>query len=202
MERSDCAFCKLPEKRIVYRGEYAKVAYSLWPIENYHFMSIPKRHVELLSELKPEEILGIFEAALKVNEVVSVLNGTKYFNTLLNQGPAAGQTVPHLHVHFVPRLDGDLKDSPLVQVVRGVKLLFNTTSVESAEPLKSELDFIEELVTDPTGGVRNVIPGMGNYKKYPELIPKREEDVMKWTDETRKVLREKAIASQSKVPVR
>ncbi|MEM5853207.1 MAG: HIT domain-containing protein [Candidatus Aenigmatarchaeota archaeon] len=42
-------------------------------------------------------------------------------------------------------------------------------------------------VEDPSGGIRNIIPNMGNYMKNP--IPKREEDVKKWTEEIKRSLR-------------
>jgi diadenosine tetraphosphate (Ap4A) HIT family hydrolase len=71
---------------------------------------IPKRHIGSWFETTPEEqsaMLNLLERAKIVLETEFRPDG---YNIGINDGPTAGQTVPHLHMHLIPRYKGDLTD--------------------------------------------------------------------------------------------
>ena len=85
------------------------VAYGgLRPVLPGHTIVAPTRRVERFAQLQDDELQAIVRLALSVQrQVGSHLNATA-FNLALKDGKGAGQPVPHLHLHVVPRTAGDL----------------------------------------------------------------------------------------------
>jgi diadenosine tetraphosphate (Ap4A) HIT family hydrolase len=82
-----------------------------YPISPGHTLVIPRRHVDSFFNLTAEEkldLLGLLEIAKA--SVDAEFNPDSY-NVGINDGPAAGQTVPHLHIHLIPRYTGDVPDA-------------------------------------------------------------------------------------------
>ena len=105
-----CPFCALPQERIVAANDLALVIRDMFPISPGHTLIIVKRHVATFFDTTTEERLSMFELmdAAK-RELDGELHPAAY-NIGVNDGPAAGQTVPHLHVHLIPRYVGDDAD--------------------------------------------------------------------------------------------
>jgi ATP adenylyltransferase len=160
----DCVFCRIgrevkSNKRLS-EGELFFHHLDVHPASPGHTLIIPFRHVETLDDLTEEEWLALrrkikevkalivrttrdelSEAYKEIQKKRITANSVTFINRALahryfgepphgynqgvNEGEAAGQTVPHLHWHVIPRYDGDMPD--------------------------------------PRGGVRYVIPEMGNY---------------------------------------
>lgn len=105
-----CAFCTLPPPRILIETGLAIVIRDGFPISPGHTLVIPKRHVASFFEITHEErneLLALLDFAK------SQLDNEYYpagYNIGINDGTAAGQTVPHLHIHLIPRYTGDLPD--------------------------------------------------------------------------------------------
>ena len=81
-----------------------------FPISPGHTLIIPKRHIGSFFELESDErqdLLNLLEAAKKILDEKFHPNG---YNIGINDGPAAGQTVPHAHIHLIPRFTGDQTD--------------------------------------------------------------------------------------------
>jgi diadenosine tetraphosphate (Ap4A) HIT family hydrolase len=81
-----------------------------YPVSPGHTLLIPKRHTGSffdLSEQERGELLTLLDLAKQVLDEEFQPQG---YNIGINDGAAAGQTVPHLHVHLIPRFDGDLPD--------------------------------------------------------------------------------------------
>ena len=105
-----CPFCFLTPDRIVSESECTITIRDAFPVSEGHTLIISKRHVQSFFELDTVERTAVL---LAVEEAKNDLAG-KYspggFNVGINDGEAAGQTVPHLHVHLIPRYKGDSKD--------------------------------------------------------------------------------------------
>lgn len=172
-------------ERIFYANEYVAAFFSYWPITDYHFLAVPIRHVADEKDLSEREILELNKSRIKISNTIEEFVGLDSYNLLLNQGSIAGRTVKHLHYHTVFRKDGDLKDSPLARLLEDTFI-----KEEDKNELKEKISLAYQIVTDPVGGIRNVIPGSGNYKKYPGFIPQREEDVLRWTKQLKRFLKE------------
>jgi diadenosine tetraphosphate (Ap4A) HIT family hydrolase len=107
---SSCPFCSLAASRIVHFNELALVIRDGFPVSRGHTLVIPRRHVGSFFELTGAErasMLALVDVARTALE--SELHPDGY-NIGINDGAAAGQTVPHLHVHLIPRFAGDQPD--------------------------------------------------------------------------------------------
>jgi diadenosine tetraphosphate (Ap4A) HIT family hydrolase len=75
-----------------------------------HTLIIPRRHVGSVFDLTHEELLDLHALVVKARERLLKDLHPDAFNIGLNDGPAAGQTVPHAHIHLIPRKTGDVPD--------------------------------------------------------------------------------------------
>lgn len=105
-----CPFCTLPLERIVDSNEYGVVIRDGFPISNGHTLIIPKRHVGSFFETTQEEKLALLDLLEKAKSVIKAELNPPSFNIGINDGKEAGQTVPHLHIHLIPRYEGDQDD--------------------------------------------------------------------------------------------
>jgi diadenosine tetraphosphate (Ap4A) HIT family hydrolase len=71
---------------------------------------VPVRHVETWFELEREEQLETVSAVNEARRIIEVEHSPTGYNIGINSGEVAGQTIPHLHVHVIPRYVGDVKD--------------------------------------------------------------------------------------------
>ncbi|KAJ1975218.1 Dinucleoside triphosphate hydrolase [Dimargaris xerosporica] len=82
---------------------------NLKPITAGHVLVVPKRNVPRLAELTTDEVSDLFLSAQRIGKVIErEFNGTS-LTVAIQDGPAAGQTVAHCHVHVIPRRFGDWK---------------------------------------------------------------------------------------------
>jgi diadenosine tetraphosphate (Ap4A) HIT family hydrolase len=105
-----CPFCTLPPERIIDENEHAVWIYDGFPLSPGHSLIIPKRHIGSFFEITTAEKIAIFNLLDLAKNVVSTEHLPNAYNIGVNDGPAAGQTVPHLHVHLIPRYINDVKD--------------------------------------------------------------------------------------------
>ena len=108
-----CVFCAIVASRapaVVLLREDSCVAFlDLFPIARGHALVVPVEHAATLGELPTSVQRELFAMAGKVLEAQR-LSGLPFSggNLLLNDGRAANQHIPHVHVHVVPRTSGDL----------------------------------------------------------------------------------------------
>ena len=80
---------------------------NLKPIVPGHVLVSTKRVVPRFTDLTPEETHDVWNLAQKVGQMLEKHHGASSLTLTIQDGPAAGQTVPHVHVHILPRKDGD-----------------------------------------------------------------------------------------------
>jgi diadenosine tetraphosphate (Ap4A) HIT family hydrolase len=80
-----------------------------YPVTEGHALVYPKRHVDRLYELTGQEMADAFYL-IECAQNARVAGGAEDFTIAVNDGPLAGRTVPHLHVHVIPRRAGDVAD--------------------------------------------------------------------------------------------
>lgn len=110
MDDATCPFCTLPASRILRQNEHAVLVRDGFPVSLGHSLVIPKRHVCSFFEITSDErqaLLDLLDAAKSAAHDEFHPDG---YNIGINDGASAGQTVPHLHVHLIPRFAGDLPD--------------------------------------------------------------------------------------------
>ena len=105
-----CLFCTLSTERIVFANELAIVIRDSSPVSRGHTLIIPKRHVVSFFDVTGDErqaMLALLDSAKLGLDAELHPDG---YNIGINDGAAAGQTVPHLHLHLIPRYAGDSED--------------------------------------------------------------------------------------------
>jgi diadenosine tetraphosphate (Ap4A) HIT family hydrolase len=105
-----CPFCSLPPIRVIDSNELALTIRDGYPVSSGHTLIIPKRHVASFFDATPDEKLAILELMNRSQQPLIKEFSPDGFNIGINDGPTAGQTVPHLHVHIIPRFKGDQDD--------------------------------------------------------------------------------------------
>ena len=106
-----CIFCELGAGRIIAENELCIAIRDAFPVTEHHTLVIPKRHVADYFDLYQPERNAI-ETMLHEQRQVILEQDNKVtgFNVGINAGASAGQTVFHVHVHLIPRRDGDVVD--------------------------------------------------------------------------------------------
>ena len=105
-----CPFCTLPAHRIIDSNEHGIVVRDGFPVSMGHTLIIPKKHVGSFFEITDEERADLLVLLNKAKVVIQEEFNPDGYNIGINDGPAAGQTVPHLHLHLIPRYKGDRND--------------------------------------------------------------------------------------------
>tara|TARA_Y100000590_G_C15662168_1_gene993104 strand:- start:15 stop:314 length:300 start_codon:yes stop_codon:yes gene_type:complete len=81
-----------------------------YPVSNGHILVIPFRHYSNYFDSSTEELQAIWELVNKGKIFVDKLVNPDAYNIGINVGEYAGQTIPHLHIHVIPRYRGDMED--------------------------------------------------------------------------------------------
>ena len=109
----DCIFCAAVETPdadplIVHVARHAFVILNKFPYNNGHLMVVPRRHAARLAELDADELLELMTLAQAVERALMAIYQPHGFNLGINLGKPAGAGIAdHLHLHVVPRWDGD-----------------------------------------------------------------------------------------------
>ncbi|HEU5114549.1 MAG TPA: HIT family protein [Candidatus Paceibacterota bacterium] len=104
-----CVYCTIPEikAREIASNELAWAFPTNIPITPGHTLVSPKRCAKRLSDLGAAERLAILDLADRIMEALRKIYGAEGFNCVWNQEKLAGQSVPHFHLHIIPRKEGD-----------------------------------------------------------------------------------------------
>ena len=103
----ECPFCNAKREAILYDDGIIRILVDSYPANRGHLLVVPRRHVESPNELSPEEKEALLRGIELAMEKLTQALRPDGFNVGINLGKAAGQTVPHLHVHIIPRWEGD-----------------------------------------------------------------------------------------------
>lgn len=106
-----CIFCEAlrrDDALVIHRGAHTFVILNLYPYNNGHLMVVPNRHVARLADARPEELSELM-ALTRVSEIaLTEAYAPHGLNMGLNLGkPAGAGVLDHVHMHVVPRWNGD-----------------------------------------------------------------------------------------------
>jgi histidine triad (HIT) family protein len=108
---TDCLFCKIIAKEIpshgVYEDDHVYAFLDIKPVNPGHTLVVPKKHSEEFLSADEEVLKKLIVAMQKVAKGVVMAMRAPGFNLEQNNGAVAGQVVPHLHFHIVPRSPDD-----------------------------------------------------------------------------------------------
>jgi len=102
--KESCPFCdsKILESQVFYRGDGVLGVLTHKPAVLGHVLIIPERHVERFEHLTAAEIAALSDAIKKVDLAVRRAFGSQDYLLLQKNGRGAGQSVPHVHFHYLP----------------------------------------------------------------------------------------------------
>jgi len=127
-----CVFCKCSircDEYVIYEGKSSFVMINRYPYVNGHLMIIPARHIgriEDLDQAERNEIFALLDTSIKVLKEAMNPDG---FNIGMNIGKTAGAGVEeHIHVHVIPRWEGDTNFMSVVNNVRVIPEDVQTTA--------------------------------------------------------------------------
>jgi len=111
MPNGDCLFCQIVSGKIpatkIYEDDKILAILDIHPVNPGHTLIMPKKHFINLLDTDEETATAMILATKKI--ALAVINGLNLdaFNLELNNGRIAGQIIPHLHWHIVPRNPAD-----------------------------------------------------------------------------------------------
>jgi len=137
----DCLFCKiinkdLPSERTVYEDGHVFVMLDVHPCTEGHVLVLPKVHAENIIELPKDITKPLFETVKKMTAILQETLSPAGFTIGINHGRVSGQSIDHLHIHVIPRYEGDGGGS-LHSIFK--KPSVGNTSGESLKELASKL---------------------------------------------------------------
>ena len=140
-----CIFCEKwngtadPENLVLFRGEACFVILNLFPYNNGHLMVVPIRHVADVVDLTEDEQSEMFRLMQRMVGVLREVMSPQGFNIGFNLGRAAGAGIAdHLHLHVVPRWNGDTNFMPVLGATRVISEALEETYKKLKAVLSSE----------------------------------------------------------------
>ncbi|MDW3094825.1 MAG: HIT family protein [Gammaproteobacteria bacterium] len=103
-----CIFCG--KQTIVHETELTYVTYDSYPASPGHILIITKRHVPNYFDCSPAEVVDLWQSVAVAKQLVEKDYSPDSYNVGINVGAVAGQSVPHIHIHLIPRYTGDVED--------------------------------------------------------------------------------------------
>lgn len=97
----------VPGSCVFYRSLLSLAFVNKKPVVPGHVLVIPVRKVDRLKDLSPEEVADLFLVVQKVAKFIEEYHGSTSTTVSIQDGPEAGQSIPHVHVHILPRRKGD-----------------------------------------------------------------------------------------------
>ncbi len=105
-----CIFCKIDSSRVVAQNQFAFAIEDAYPVNPGHLLVITKRHTATWWDASSDEQHAILALIDELKSKLDAKLAPHGYNVGFNAGKAAGQTVMHLHVHLIPRFEGDMDD--------------------------------------------------------------------------------------------
>ncbi len=106
-----CIFCQIiagdtPAYKIR-ETDKALAFLDIKPVHPGHILVIPKQHAATVEDLSAADFQAVTDLVQAMGGAIKNKLGYQGYNIMLNNGPVAGQEVPHLHFHVIPRVEGD-----------------------------------------------------------------------------------------------
>ncbi len=104
-----CIFCEIIDGKrhshLIYEDRHHIAFLDKYPVDTGHSLVIPRKHHEKITDMKDYDVGILFSKIPKIAKAILVSTSTNAFSIGQNNGKAAKQVVPHVHVHIIPRYD-------------------------------------------------------------------------------------------------
>lgn len=106
-----CIFCKIIAGEItsdiIAENDKALAILDIKPVRAGHILVMPKKHFASLEEIELDSLLAVASLLKEMGLLIKEKLQADSYNVILNNDKAAGQEIPHLHFHLIPRISGD-----------------------------------------------------------------------------------------------
>ena len=133
-KKEGCIFCEKPKENqdeknyILYRGKFCFVILNAFPYNNGHLMIAPYDHIKNIEELKSETLIELMSLCQRSITVLKERMNPQGFNIGINMGKFAGAGIlEHVHLHIVPRWEGDTNFMPVISDTRVIPQYLSET---------------------------------------------------------------------------
>jgi len=107
----DCIFCKIASGEIpsyvIYEDDHVMALLDISPVNYGHTLVIPKKHIVNLEEMSEDELALVVNLVKRIGRAIKLGMKAEGYNVQLNNDPVAGQIIPHIHFHVIPREERD-----------------------------------------------------------------------------------------------
>jgi histidine triad (HIT) family protein len=107
----DCIFCKIVKNEIpsykVFENEHVLAFLDIAPASPGHTLVIPKKHWQNMEDIPEDELQNLILGVKTIGKLLKEKLNIVGYNVLTNNDPVAGQIVPHIHWHIIPRAQDD-----------------------------------------------------------------------------------------------
>ena len=104
-----CIFCDMVNSKLpfhmIYEDDDCLVILDKYPIDNAHSLIITKKHFEKIIDMNIDDVSRLFSKIPKIANAIIKATNADAFSIAQNNGKAAKQIVPHVHIHIIPRYD-------------------------------------------------------------------------------------------------
>ena len=107
-EHQDCPFCR--NRNIIIENELAFVDHDTYPVSPGHCLVVTKRHIAEYFEATEEEKAALWSLVDEIKPIIDQSHQPDAYNIGINVGKTAGQSIPHIHIHVIPRYEGDVEN--------------------------------------------------------------------------------------------
>ncbi len=135
----DCILCAIVEKNEkverleVYRTVLFTISLNLYPYSPGHLLIFPNRHIVDTRELSSDEVLQLHDLECLSFDVLTQVYQPRGFNVGYNMGESSGASIPHLHLHVVPRYPRELG---FMDVIGGARIIIEDPNVSQEKLVK------------------------------------------------------------------
>ncbi len=109
-ETDFCPFCAVAHERIILSNNHGIVIPDGFPIAVGHTLILPRRHAVSFFMLTSAERTSLLDLLIAAKATLDAEHRPAAYNIGINDGAVAGQTIPHMHIHLIPRYAGDSTD--------------------------------------------------------------------------------------------
>ena len=107
----NCVFCNIVQRaapsHIIYEDNEFIAILDKYPISKGHTLVLPKKHFERVQDLSQSEFCALYARVHVLNSLITSRMGATASHISINDGAAANQLIPHVHVHIIPRNKDD-----------------------------------------------------------------------------------------------
>ncbi|KAF5284532.1 hypothetical protein FQA39_LY17005 [Lamprigera yunnana] len=135
----------IPADIVFYSTSYSYAFTNIRCVVPGHVLVAPLRCVKRLKDLSEVEIVDFFNAAVKVQKIVETVYGSDSSTVCIQDGPNAGQTVPHVHCHILPRKEGDFENNDDIYAELAKHDKSDEQCVRTFEEMKMEANILRKI---------------------------------------------------------